>query len=93
MCADVDDLVPFAVAHYQKFGARAFIEASYQTLLRRWPDGRAAGIGDVDSDSLELAVAIYLRGMVDSEEFRNLWSADIPGPYQDSFRFDRGLLA
>jgi hypothetical protein len=93
MCADVDDLVPFAVSHYQHHGARAFVEASYQTLLRRWPDATAPGVGDVDSESLELAVAIYLRSMADSDEFQNQWSAELPGPYHDAFRFDRRLLA
>lgn len=92
LCADVDDLTPFAVAHYQKHGARAFIEATYQTLLRRWPDQAAPGLGEVDGETIELVTAIYLRKMIDSDEFQKAWSAEIPGPYHDAFRFDRTLL-
>lgn len=92
MCVDVDDLVPFAAAHFRAFGERALVEATYQTLLRRWPDGNAAGIGDVEADSLEIAVGVYLRTMVESSEFKNLWAAEIPGPFHHAFRYDRSLL-
>lgn len=92
LCADVDDLLPFAVAHHQKHGARAFIEATYQTLLRRWPDQDAPGLGETDGGTLELAAAVYLRKMIDSDEFQKVWSAQIPGPYHDDFRYDRALL-
>lgn len=92
MCADVDDLVPFATAHYQSFGSRAFVEASYQTLLRRWPDNSAMGVEDADGEALEMAVTMYLRGIADSDEFQNLWVAEIPGPFHQAFRYDRSLL-
>lgn len=92
MCADVDDLLPFAMAHYQAFGARAFIEASYLTILRRWPDLTAPDIVGADEDTIDMVLAIWLRDLVDSDEFQNQWAAEIPGPFHQAFRYDRSLL-
>lgn len=92
MCASVGDLMPFALAHYRTFGERAFIEASYQTLLRRWPESSAPGCGDADSGNLEMVVAAWLYSLADSDEFLNLWAAEIPGPFHQAFRYDRSLL-
>lgn len=92
MCASVGDLMPFALAHYRTFGERAFMEAGYQTLFRRWPDNDAPGLGDASSSTLEMSVAAWLYNLADSDEFLDLWAAEIPGPFHQAFRYDRSLL-
>lgn len=93
MCADVDQLLPFALAHHQKYGARAFIEAAHQTLLRRWPDSSDPDLEEIPGASTEETVALYLHSLVEGLEFSSLWLAEIPGPFHDNFRFDRSPLA
>lgn len=94
VCDTIDQLLPFALAHRQRYGDRATIEAAYQTLLRRWPDGGAPqsidGPDDLDADAHVLHL---LTAMIDSEEFRQLWAAAIPGPFHPAFRFDRAVMS
>ena len=86
------ELLPFAVNHYRRHGARQFIEASYQTLLGRWPDTNAPDI-DFEIDTEEKRVESYLDDMINSEEYQEKWGGVIHGPFMAGFRFDlSGLL-
>lgn len=91
-CPTVEELLPFAVNHYRRHGARQFIEASYQTLLGRWPEIDAPDVNFV-VDSEEDRVRFYLSDILASHEYREKWSDVIPGPFMSGFRFDlAGLL-
>ena len=91
-CPSMHELLPFAVNHYRRHGARQFIEASYQTLLGRWPDTNATDI-DFEIDTEEKRVESYLDVMINSEEYQEKWGGVIPGPFMAGFRFDlSGLL-
>lgn len=91
-CPSINELLPFAVNHYRRHGARQFIEASYQTLLGRWPEVNAPDV-DFDLDTEEERVEAYLDDIIDSEEYQEKWDGIIPGPFMAGFRFDlSGLL-
>lgn len=91
-CPTVEELLPFAVNHYRRHGARQFIEASYQTLLGRWPEIDAPDMNftlEVEEERVER----YLSDILDSREYREKWGDVIPGPFMAGFRFDlAGLL-
>lgn len=93
MAEDIAHILPFALAHLRRHGARALIEASYQTLLRRWPDGDAnmnlhVEEGQTDED----AVAAHLGNMAGSAEHNSQVAPAIPGPFHQAFRYDRAVL-
>lgn len=91
-CPSINELLPFAVNHYRRHGARQFIEASYQTLLGRWPEVNAPDV-DFELDTEEERVESYLDNIIDSAEFQEKWDGIIPGPFMSGFRFDlSGLL-
>lgn len=88
---DVAHILPFAVAHLDRHGARPFLEATYLTLLRRWPDA-SAGFETSGGESDDEHVATYLNGIIDSDEYRIKWGRKTPGPFHPAFRYDRDHL-
>jgi len=93
VCESVDQLLPFALAHRQKHGDRATIEAAYQTLLRRWPDsGAPQSLDGPEELDVDARVLHMLKVLAQSGEYRQLWAAALPGPYHVAFRFDRTIL-
>ena len=91
-CSDLEVLMPFAMNHYRRHGARQFIEASYQTLFSRWPDSQAPEL-DLDCETDEECVERYLMDMMESKEFALKWGDLWPGPFLSTFRFDlTGLI-
>lgn len=90
-CPSLDELAPFALNHYRRHGGRQFIEATYETLLGRWPDPAAPQMNERLADD-EKKVAAYLRMITKSDEFAGRWRAQLPGPFHPSFRYDRSGL-
>lgn len=84
----MDELSRFALNHYRRHGARQFIEATYETLLGRWPDANAPQVNERLADD-EKKVATYLRMIVKSEEYQARWGGLMPGAFHPSFRYDR----
>ena len=92
-CSDLEPLMPFAMNHYRRHGARQFIEASYQAVFGRWPDTETPDM-DFTYETDEECVEYYLLDMMSSEEFSLKWEGLIPGPFLSTFRFDlTGLLS
>lgn len=91
-CRTLDPLTLFALNHYRRHGARQFIEATYQTLLGRWPD---SSVPDINPSPLsdEERVIFYLIDVIGSAEYGSKWGDLIPGPFSSGFRYDRtGLI-
>lgn len=92
LCPEREQLLPFALNHYRRHGARQFIEACYQTLLGRWPEADAPDI-DFGLKTDEYRVESYVADVLDSAEYRARWGEAIPGPFMSGFRFDTtGLI-
>lgn len=89
-CDDVTLLQPFALAHLRRHGPKVFVEAAYQTFLKRWPD--AGADFELEGETEDEKVENYLNKMVGSEEYAGKWRGVFPGPFYPSFRFDRDLL-
>jgi len=87
----LEGLMPFALNHLHRHGSRQFVEATYETLLGRWPDVNAAQPNERLADD-EKRVATYLRLLMKSEEYTRKWGVQIPGPFHPSFRYDRSGL-
>lgn len=88
----LDELTPFALNHYRRHGARQFVEATYETLLGRWPDANAPQVNERLTDD-EKKVVAYLRSVMKSEEYQGRWANQFPGAFHPSFRYDRtGLI-
>ncbi|NBB63515.1 hypothetical protein GVN18_30075 [Pseudomonas sp. ODNR1LW] len=87
-CRTLDPLTPFALNHYRRHGARQFIEATYQTLLGRWPDDTVPDL-ELSLSSDEERVIFYLIDVIGSEEYAAKWGDLIPGPFSTGFRYDR----
>lgn len=88
----IEEVTAFALNHYRRHGARQFIEATYETLLGRWPDAAAPQMNDRLPDD-ERRVAAYLEVVVKSEEYQRRWNAQYPGALHSFFRYDRtGML-
>ncbi len=89
---DVDHILPFARAHFERYGTRPFIEATYMTLLRRWPDQTVQLEPDADLTD-DQRIAAFLDEIVEGKEFTQAWGGLIPGPFHPAFRYDRLRLA
>lgn len=88
----MDEVLPFALNHYRRHGARQFIEATYQTFLGRWPDAGAPQLSDRASSD-EKRVLAYIRQVTRSDECIARWGDGCPGPFHPQFRYDRtGLV-
>lgn len=88
----LDEFTIFALHHYRRHGGRQFIEATYETLLGRWPDANAPQLNERLADD-EKKVAAYLRLITKSDEYSSRWGGQLPGPFHSSFRYDRtGLI-
>lgn len=91
-CPTLEHLLPFAMNHYRRHGVRPFVEATYQTLLGRWPDAAAVQINERPA-SEEKRVLTYLKLIIKSNEYNSRWGTIIPGPWHPGFRYDRtGLI-
>lgn len=90
-CSDLDEILPFAVDHRNRHGARSFLEATFQMLLDRIPfDGDyLAYEGQAMTDAGLIAL---LEKITTSEEFARNPLRAMPGPFHPAFRYDRGLL-
>jgi hypothetical protein len=91
MAPDAEAILPFAVGHLKRRGARPFIEAAYRTLLRRWPDD-GVDYDQLEGETDEGRAADYLARIGASEEFEQKWGGRFPGPFNPSFAFDRDLI-
>lgn len=88
---DVARLAIFGFDHARRHGRRSFLHAAYQTLLGREPDDPTMAARNGDSLDID-AVERILSNIIASVEFRRRTVQGIPGPFQSSFKFDRGLL-
>ncbi|WP_191557889.1 hypothetical protein [Brevundimonas aurantiaca] len=86
-CPGLEQLLPFALNHYRRHGARQFIEASYLTLLGRWPDPTAPDV-DFSLESDAERITVYIEDLIGSQEYKEKWGGIIPGPFVSGFRFD-----
>lgn len=86
-CPTVEILTSFGLNHLRRHGHRHFIEASYQTLLGRWPDSAAPEM-DLELETQEDQVLAYLNDLLASSECLARWGGLIPGPFHPAFRFD-----
>ncbi len=90
-CEHLDQLLPFAAHHRQKFGPRAVVEATFQTVLGRWPehdlvDRWSRSIGD------DAELIAFIDEITDSPEYRKDPLRSLPGPFHQAFRYDLGPL-
>lgn len=92
ICPGLEQLLPFAINHYRRHGARQFIEACYQTLLGRWPEVDAPDV-DFALETDEDRVEFYVDAIIASKEYKARWGGAMPGPFMSGFRFDTtGLI-
>ncbi len=88
---NVDQIVPFLAWHRQKHGTDQLIEATYQTVLGRWPEASVfehwRGALNTNQD-----LAKFLSTLINSDEFRSRAPHQPPGPFHQAFRLDRGLI-
>lgn len=87
----LEQLLALALNHYRRHGARQFVEATYETLLGRWPDANAPQVNERLTDD-EKKVASYLRMIMKGEEYQTRWGGLMPGAFHPSFRYDRSGL-
>ena len=90
-CPDVARLAIFASDHARRHGDRSFLHAAYQTLLGREPDSAIMAVWNGDSLDID-EIERLLSDMVESDELQGRAVQGIPGPFQSSFKFDRGLF-
>ncbi|WGM32288.1 hypothetical protein [Brevundimonas sp. NIBR11] len=90
-CSDLEQVMPFAIDHRNRHGARSFMEATYQMLLDRLPDTVAykqyEGVVTTDAGLIE-----FLDDITASDEYARYPLRVMPGPFHPAFRYDRGLL-
>ncbi len=91
MAPDLAAVLPFALTHLDKHGPRAFLEATYLTFLKRWPD-ESAGFELPSDKPAEAVVEDYLRSVIKSDEYAGIWADQLPGPFHPTFRYDRDLI-
>ena len=91
VCDDVEQIVPFLAWHRQRYGIDQLIEATFQTVLGRWPEGAAIELWrDKLNNNQELAK--FVSTLMTSDEFQGRPIRHLPGPFHQAFRLDRGLL-
>lgn len=90
-CDDIDQLLPFAAHHLRKFGPRAAVEATFQTLLGRWPENDVVEKWSPSIDDDEQLTALIAE-ITDSSEYQDDPLKSLPGPFHQAFRYDLGLF-
>ena len=92
MAGRIEDILPIAVFHFERHGAKAFLDAACLTLLRRGPEPEDLFEADVEL-SLEEQIFDHLLALAERDESISIWHGQIPGPFHASFHFDRtGLI-
>lgn len=90
-CDGIDQLLPFAAHHLRKFGPRAAVEATFQTLLGRWPENDVVDRWSPSIHEDEQLTALVTE-ITDSSEYQDDPLKSLPGPFHQAFRYDLGLL-
>ena len=90
-CDDIDQLLPFAAHHLRKFGPRSAVEATFQTLLARWPENDVVDKWSPSIDDDEQLTELIAE-ITDSSEYQDNPLKSLPGPFHQAFRYDLGLL-
>jgi len=88
LCPSAELLTVFALNHFRRHGLRRLVEATYETLLLRWPDSSAREPNPRLADE-EKRIAAYIRDIMKSDEYMKKWGREIPGPFHPAFRYDR----
>lgn len=90
-CENLEHVAAFAIDHRNRHGARSVLEATYQMLLDRLPDGAAYdGYGPLVMS--DIGLLDLLKAICTSEEYKQNPLRIMPGPFHPAFRYDRGLL-
>ena len=84
--ADLDQVVPFALDLACRSGSRPFLRASYQYILRRWPEPEAESrfAGDYTTPQ---AIRELWNVLVNSPEATAARTPFLAGPFDPSFPF------
>lgn len=90
-CPDIETFSAFARNHLQIHGVHSFLHATYQMLFGRDADNEVIGPWVASQDPLS-EVEEFLNDLLICEEFLSKPFAHLPGPFQDTFRYDTSFI-
>jgi hypothetical protein len=90
-CPNVETFAAFGRNHLQLHGVHSFLHSTYQMLFGRDADNDVIGPWVASTDPLS-EVEDFLNDLLVCEEFLAKPFSHLPGPFQDTFRYDTSFI-